>query len=153
MNMDKIMRTLLLAPFLLLMSSASAGELVDDPIPGPIPAQVLRVVDGDTVRVRARIWLGQEVETNVRLSGIDTAETHAHCDYERVMAQRATDYVLKALGDGEGIALMNVTYDKYGRRVVAQLITANGQDLSSLLLKTGLAHAYDGGHKQSWCGS
>jgi len=140
-------------PFLLLlfMWSVQAGEAVDEPIPGPIPAHVLHVVDGDTIRVRARIWLGQEVETNVRLIGIDTAEIHAHCDYERIMAQRATDYVLKVIGDGDGIALMDVTYDKYGRRVVARLITATGQDLSALLLKTGLAHAYDGGHKQSWC--
>ena len=141
-------------PFLmlsLLMTDADAADPVDGPIPGPVPAYVLHVVDGDTVRVRARIWLGQEVETNVRLSGIDTAETHAHCDYESVMAAKATDFVGKVLGNGEGVSLMDVTYDKYGRRVVARLITATGQDLSTLLLKNGLAHPYDGGHKQSWC--
>ena len=92
------------------------------------------------------------METNVRLLGVDTAETHAHCDYEYAMAARATDYVNKVLSNGEDISLMDVTYDKYGRRVVARLITATGQDLSVLLLKNGLAHTYDGGHKQSWCG-
>ena len=133
------------------MLPAFASEAVDDPIPGPIPAHVIHVVDGDTIRVRARIWLGQEVETNVRLAGVDTAEVHAHCDYERIMSGRATEYVTHILGDGEGITLMDVTYDKYGRRVVARLLTPSGQDVSTLLLKTGLAHSYDGGHKQSWC--
>ncbi len=137
--------------FLILCPPVLAREPVDDPIPGPVPARVLRVIDGDTVRVRARIWLGQEVETNVRLNGIDAAEMHSHCDYEREMAHKATDYVTLQLPEGDEVALMDVTYDKYGKRVVARLITAGGKDLSALLLKTGLAHPYDGGHKQSWC--
>ena len=41
------------------ITSAIAGDAVDGPIPGPVPAHVLHVVDGDTVRVRAHIWLGQ----------------------------------------------------------------------------------------------
>ena len=151
MNIRFVMRLLI---FLLVLGLGAAWALDadDDTIPGPIPGVVIRIIDGDTVRVRARIWLGQEVETNVRLAGIDTAETHAHCDYERAMAAQAGDYVARMLGDGQGIALMDVNYDKYGRRVVARILTPNGQDLSSLLLKTGLAHSYDGGHKQGWCG-
>ena len=143
---------LLLFLFVLGLAPVWAQDAIDDTIPGPIPGVVIRIIDGDTLRVRARIWLGQEVETNVRLAGIDTAETRAHCDYERIMAARATDYVTHMLGDGQGIALMDVNYDKYGRRVVARILTPNGQDLSTLLLKMGLAHAYDGGHKQGWCG-
>ena len=135
----------------LLISSAQAAWPTDDAIPGPIPGRVIQVLDGDTVRVRARIWLGQEVETNVRLAGIDTAETRAHCDYERAMSNRATQYVTRILGDGEGITLMDVNYDKYGRRVVARILTATGQDLSTILLNSGLARPYDGGHKQPWC--
>ena len=136
---------------LIFVSPVLAREPVDDPIPGPVPARVLYVVDGDTVRVRARIWLGQEVDTYVRLNGVDTAEMHAHCDYERGMAQKAADYVSRLLPEGDAVTLMDVTYDKYGRRVVARLITAGGQDLSGLLLKSGLARPYDGGHKQGWC--
>ena len=29
-------------------------------VPGPIPARIVRVIDGDTIVVRARIWLGQD---------------------------------------------------------------------------------------------
>jgi endonuclease YncB( thermonuclease family) len=136
---------------LVIVTSAFAREPVDDPLPGPVPARVLHVIDGDTVRVRARIWLGQEVETNVRLSGVDTAETHAHCDAEQNMADKATDFVMQKLPEGDLISLTDVTYDKYGKRVVAHILTATGQDLSTLLLKSGLAHVYGGGHKKSWC--
>jgi endonuclease YncB( thermonuclease family) len=103
------------------------------PVPGPVPARLLRVVDGDTIRVRAHIWLGQDVETMVRLSGVDAAEKHAHCDYERDMARKAQDFVEAKLAD-DRISLADITYDKYGRRVVARVLTASGEDLSTALL-------------------
>lgn len=121
------------------------------PLPGPVPALLLRVVDGDTIRVRAHIWLGQDVETMVRLSGVDAAEKHAHCDYERDMARKAQDFVEAKLSD-DHIWLADITYDKYGRRVVARVLTAGGEDLSAALLRAKLAHRYDGGHKDGWCG-
>jgi endonuclease YncB( thermonuclease family) len=60
-------------------------------LPGPIPAEVLEVVDGDTLTVRALIWLGQVVETNVRVDGIDTPEIRARCDRERKLAAEAAN--------------------------------------------------------------
>lgn len=146
---------------LLLTAPAARGEdqdepadipFADAPVPGPIPARVVRIFDGDTVRVRAHIWLGQNIETNVRLAGIDTAEKHAHCDYERDMAARATAFVATVLTADGTIELSDIRYDKYGRRVVARIRTPSGQDLSQALLAAHLAHVYDGGHKQSWCG-
>src|SRR3989338_6548178 len=56
------------------------GDLADSPFPseepvtGPVAAAVLEVIDGDTIVVRARIWLGQAVETRVRLSWADAPE-------------------------------------------------------------------------------
>jgi hypothetical protein len=35
----------------------SATARADSDLPGPIPAALVRVIDGDTVEVRARIWL------------------------------------------------------------------------------------------------
>jgi hypothetical protein len=39
---------------ILTAGTVSAGETV----PGPVPAEVLRVIDGDTIEVAAFIWLG-----------------------------------------------------------------------------------------------
>ena len=127
-----------------------AAKAVEDKLPGPIPAQVVRVVDGDTVVVRARIWLGQDVETHVRLAGIDTPEKRGRCDEERNQALKAQAFAEAQLANGE-ISLRDIVPDKYGQRVVAHVITAKGEDLSQLLVAQRLARAYDGGHKQPWC--
>lgn len=140
-----------MAVFLTVSGGGFAGDPVDDPMPGPVQGRVLRVIDGDTVRVRARIWLGQEVETNVRLRGVDAPETHGKCAEERELSRQATELTERLLSDDQPIALADISYDKYGRRVVARIITAKGQDLSQALLQTGLGHVYGGGHKPPWC--
>ncbi len=56
---------------------------------GPVPATVIEVMDGDTVKVRARIWLGQDLSTRVRLAGIDAPELNGGCARERALAERA----------------------------------------------------------------
>lgn len=40
-------------------------------LPGPVPVEILSVLDGDTVSVKARVWIGSNVETSVRIAGID----------------------------------------------------------------------------------
>lgn len=128
--------------------SAVAGE---ERLPGPIPARVLRVIDGDTVLVRARIWLGQDVETSVRLLGIDTPEKRGKCENERQAAEKAENFTTATLSD-EWITLHDVIADKYGKRVVARIVTAQGEDLGALLLAKGLAREYGGRTKHPWCG-
>lgn len=103
------------------------------------------------MRMRAHIWLGQDVETNVRLRGVDAAEMHGKCISEKTKAQEAKEFVEAKLANAE-LSLTNVAYDKYGKRVVAGIqIGPNHEDLSLLLLKAHLARPYDGGHKQPWC--
>ena len=36
-----------------------------DVVPGPVPARVVAVIDGDTITVRARIWLGQDASASM----------------------------------------------------------------------------------------
>lgn len=121
-----------------------------DTVPGPIPAHVVKVIDGDTVRVRAHIWLGQEVETNVRLAGVDAPERHSRCAREREMAETARAFVEDRLADG-AVTLGAIDHDKYGSRVVARLFLPDGKDLSQALLSAGLVHPYEGGRKARWC--
>ena len=144
-------RFILCCTALVVSPPALALEPVDEPLAGPVPGHVVRVIDGDTIRVRARIWLGQEVETNVRLRGVDTPEMHSRCDWERAQAQRATQFVEDRLTQGTEVALTDISRDKYGGRVVARLIGPDGQDLSQALLATDMAHPYEGGHKRRWC--
>ena len=117
---------------------------------GPIPAVVERVIDGDTVRVRARIWLGQDVLTDVRLRGIDAPELHGRCPAERDRAQQAKAWLDARIG-GRTVSLSEITGDKYGGRVVARLATPDGEDVSAALLAAGLVQPYNGRRRPKWC--
>ena len=124
--------------------------LVAGDIAGPVPARPLRVVDGDTVRVEALIWIGQSVEVNVRLAGVDAPEIFKPgCAAEREQGRRAAAFV-EAMLAGEGAAaLYDVEADKYGGRVVARMETAQGEDIGASLIATGLAAPI--AERRDWC--
>ncbi len=124
-----------------------------DRLAGPVPAEVLSVIDGDTIEVRAVIWLGQVVSTRVRLAGIDAPELRGKCARERTLAERARAYLLARLGDGDRawVRLRDIRYGKYAGRVLARVETAGGEDLGRGLMAAGLARPYAGRARASWC--
>ncbi|MEM8634974.1 MAG: thermonuclease family protein [Pseudomonadota bacterium] len=139
-----MMRRLLLSMFLIFGGSFASA----DTLPGPIPADVVRVIDGDTVRVRAHIWVNQSVEVSVRLAGVDTPEIYRPaCREERVYADAAKTTVESLVG--EELFLTNVAHGKYAGRVVAGILTSDGVDLGEYLLNNG--HAVEDGTPDPWC--
>src|SRR5581483_6741252 len=76
------------------------------------PAQVLRVLDGDTFEARVRVWPGLDITTKVRLRGIDAAELRARCPEERLKAETARDALIALLSEGD-VGISGVTLDKY----------------------------------------
>lgn len=138
------------------LAAATAGPSAlapADTLRGPVDAEVLRVVDGDTVLVTAHIWLGQRVETLVRMAGIDTPELRGRCADEKTLAQRARTLVESRLPPGARVRLHNVATGKFAGRIVARLFTEDGEDLAHTLIAAGLARPYDGGQRTPWCGT
>lgn len=131
----------LLTPF-----AASAKEVLT----GPVVAQVIEVKDGDTLDVTAMVWLGQTLTTAVRVGGIDTPENRGKCAAEKAKARAATDFLRALVADGH-ITLTNIQYGKYAGRVVADVSTSDGTDVSQRLIDAGHARAYHGGKRQGWC--
>jgi endonuclease YncB( thermonuclease family) len=127
-----------------LATSAAAN----DPLPGPIPATVVAVTDGDTLEVRARIWLDQEVTTAVRLKDVQAPEIRRAPCPEHEEAGREAKAFVEALGLTE-VTLADVEHDKYGSRVAARVVLADGRDLSALLIETGNAWVY--GEEEPYC--
>jgi endonuclease YncB( thermonuclease family) len=125
-----------------LGTAALAGAArADELLPGPIPATVVRVVDGDTVEVSARIWLDQIVTVEVRLAGVNAPETYRPpCPAHREPGLAAAAFVT-GLGLGE-VQLFDVEHDKYGGRVVARVVAPDGVDVSEALLDAGHAWRY-----------
>ena len=117
---------------------------------GPFPAQVTRVIDGDTIEVRVQIWLEQEIVVRVRLAGIDAPEMTAPCDAARAAAVQARDLVVREV-EGARVLLTGVHGGKYFGRVIGRVLTPKGEDLSTLLLNAGLAVPYFGGRRPPPC--
>jgi micrococcal nuclease len=115
------------------------------------PAEVIRIIDGDTFEARVRVWPGVDIDTKVRLRGIDAAELHARCGEELAKAEAARTALQTILTQG-GVRLSQVGIDKYGGRVDAAVATRTTADVSAALLNGGFARAYNGGKRGTWCG-
>ena len=126
-------------------------ELAVTALRGGHPAEVMRVLDGDTFEARVRIWPGMEVTTRVRLRGIDAPEMNARCEAERVKAIAARAMLTTILAEGT-VGVSRIGQDKYGGRVDADVSTAKTSDVSAMLLERGVVRRYSGGRRESWCG-
>jgi endonuclease YncB( thermonuclease family) len=114
------------------------------------PAEVVRVIDGDTFEARVHVWLGMDVTTKIRLRGIDAPELKARCGEEYDGAQAARDALARMLAQGD-IGVTQVGQDKYGGRVLANVSTRNTPDVSAALLEARVVRNYGGGKRESWC--
>ena len=121
-----------------------------DALKGPVRAQVLRVIDGDTLEVNAIIWVDQTIRTRVRLSRVDTPELHGRCAEEKRLAEAARDYLRKRVENRE-VVLKNVQWGKYAGRVLADVESLDGESLARSLVEQGFARPYDGKKRKPWC--
>ncbi|MFT4120189.1 thermonuclease family protein [Bradyrhizobium sp.] len=111
---------------------------------------VIRTIDGDTFVARVHRRDGRDLVARIRLRGIDAPEMKASCQDELDKAEAAADALRNLLGQG-GVTIYNLGPDKYGR-VVADVATSRTANVSAALLAGGYARAYNGGHREGWCG-
>lgn len=114
------------------------------------PADVLRVIDGDTFEARVLLWPGLYTTTRVRLRGIDAPELKARCGEERDRAETAREALRAILDQGE-VGIARVTLDKYGGRVLAEASTSGTPDVATALLAASMVRRYSGGRREGWC--
>src|SRR5258706_2468188 len=121
------------AGVLLLLAAATKEKQVPAPqrlaaeaLAGPVAAMVERVVDGDTIEVKAAIWLGQTLIIRVRIDGVDAPELEARCTEERKLALAARDFLARRV-QGVPVKLTHVVYDKYGGRAGAHRADGAGR--------------------------
>ena len=119
-------------------------------VPGPFKARYVSCYDGDTCRFDLHVWLGLTMHTSVRLRGVDTPEIAGACDVEKKIAVAARDFMRAKLVLASSVWVLNVEDDKFGGRVLADLMI-DGRSAATLLIDAGLARPYDGGIRQSWC--
>lgn len=107
------------------------------------PANVLRVIDGDTIEVAVDVGWNVAVTAVVRLAGVDcpergTPEGSAATGF-------AADWVAN---NGSSITLISYsTKDRYGRHL-ADAISDEGRDLRDDLIAAGHGKAWNGRGKR-----
>lgn len=115
--------------------------------------KVTKVKDGDTIEFEAK-FLPPPLKPvlSVRVFGVDTPEkgARAQCPKEAKMGEEATAFTKKAVADAKQVKVALMSWDKFGGRVLGDVIL-DGQSLRDQLIAKGLARAYFGDAKQSWC--
>ena len=115
--------------------------------------KITRVLDGDTVAFEAN-FLPEPLkkELSIRVYGVDTPEKgfRAKCESENTKGLAATEFTKKSIANAKKIEVAIADWDKFGGRVLGDIIL-DGQSLRSLLIKNGYAREYYGEAKQSWC--
>lgn len=135
---------------MMLLVAGSAPSVAGQKLAGPYTATVERVIDGDTLAVRVPVWIGQELMVLVRVRGIDAPERKSRCATERRLATRASAY-LAAMVIGGPVRLSRISGGKYFGRVLADVTTAEGDDVARLLLNAELVRPYRGKARAGWC--
>jgi endonuclease YncB( thermonuclease family) len=135
---------------LLILALATFSTLA---IANPYDYKIIRVSDGDTVVFEAPFMPAPlKPQLSLRVLGVDTPEKggRAQCPSEDALAQKASAFTKDAVAKAKKVQIEIKEHDKFGGRVLGDVII-DGQRLSELLIKNGLARAYFGEKKQSWC--
>jgi endonuclease YncB( thermonuclease family) len=116
-------------------------------VPAPIGAdfdgKVLKVTDGDTVRIKPT---NANDSILLRIAGIDAPETAHHGNPGQPFSHEAQTH-LQSLVQGHVVHVRHVTTDQYGRSL-GIVYLADGRDVGFLMVTAGLAVAYTGAGAQ-----
>ena len=125
-------------------------------------AEVIRVVDGDTVIAKVDLGFDTWKICNIRLYGINTPETRTRDLEEKERGLEAKDRLITLLSDNDNMfVLESKGLDKYGRSLGVLWTTyhqvkpwddssdtrAVGLSLNEVLVQEGLAEEYFGGKR------
>lgn len=114
-------------------------------------AEVVKHVDGDTIRLRVDVGFNMTFQDNFRLFGIDTPELRAKDPDEKKRAQLAKLRLAELCPIGSFVRVRTHKADKYGRWLAE--IYVNGEDpgfflsVNEKLVDEGHAKAYHGGKR------
>lgn len=127
--------------------------VLSEPIGVVYPAVITRIIDGDTVVIKAS-YLPKPLkpELAVRIFGVDTPEkgSRSGCIEEAERGHAATDFTIAAINNAKNKQVSLIMWDKYGGRVLGDIIL-DGKSLRSMLINNGFAREYFGDAKKSWC--
>jgi len=130
-------------------------------------AEILRVIDGDTVLAKIYLLPGQHITATIRLNEIDTPEKRSTSKRkvptcEKVLAKKASQFTVDAITNAETLHVDDLKLGTYASRArdenrnklpsyIGQVII-DGENLSDLLFDSGLAQRFSTDRQNVfWC--
>lgn len=113
-------------------------------------ADVVEVIDGDTIDVRIDLGFDISLKKRVRLNGIDTPESRTANLEEKKYGLEAKDWLKHKLENAQNIRIKTELPDsteKYGRILGVVWVNDDTISVNEQLFQKGLAWKYDGGTK------
>lgn len=104
-----------------------------------VPGVVVRIVDGDTVRLRLDLGWYVQLEANCRILGVNSPEIATQ------QGLQAAQWAAEQLPAGIRVMYESSQLDKYGRPLGRLTYGNPVMDYGAQLLAAGLAVPYDGG--------
>jgi len=111
----------------------------------------IKVLDGDTLKAKWTVPYPTLETIYLRMSGIDTPELfHPKCQKEKDLAIRAKSELETILAGKFHFDILG--WDKYGGRILVNLLSETKESVNDILVSKGLAVYYHGEKKQKdWC--
>ena len=116
-------------------------------VPPITEGKVIKVYDGDTITIAARLPYPQSpvYRISVRLNGIDTPEIKGQTQKEKDLAKQIRDALKVKIYD-KVVQLKNTSSEKYGRLLAD--VYLDGICINDWLIDQGFAVKYNGGTKE-----
>lgn len=120
-----------------------------------ISVYIYEVYDGDTVKFLA--FVGNKViKLSLRLLGIDTPEIRSGAGRlveektAGIMARNRLSELINSAGNKHLTNIIIRDWDKFGGRVLGDIILENGCSVAEILINEGYAKPYHGEKKELW---
>ena len=113
-------------------------------------ADVLDIINGDTIRVSAHMWPGHQWTGLIRFAGLDAPELRrSKCQAEKDQGIMARDTLVSLIPPR--VLLVNIRNGSFANRYVAAVMDGT-RNLAHVLMENGVGRPYYGkGKRKPWC--
>jgi micrococcal nuclease len=112
------------------------------------PAQLVRIIDGDTFKARIDLGFSTYRNETVRMSGINTPESRTRDLKEKRHGLAAKKKLTEILTKADKLVIVVKEVGKYGRAL--GIVYADGLDINVELINKGYAYPYGGEKKYNY---
>ena len=114
--------------------------------------ELLRVIDGDTIDVRADLGFDVSLRLRLRFAGINTPESRTRNLEEKAMGLAAKARLVEILESADRIEFESHGKGKFGRVLATPYAVIGDErtDVCQMLVREDHARLYDGGKREPW---